>query len=214
MPPTRGGFPQLFGYNTALSNPRAFPSVNQTGFGRHRREPHWHSPSAAQRARVPAPQLGWLLDDGSLTRRLLAACGEAFRVAPLSQGWRRPLLNEAGALGMRPAHYAFVREVHLLCGDRPWVFARTVIPPHTLAGERRRLARLGDKPLGAVLFADRSMRRSPVQIARLRPGQWLFDAATTPLASTPAEIWGRRSLFWLGGHPLLVNEIFLPGLGD
>lgn len=167
-----------------------------------------------QRARVPPQRLDWLLDDGSLTQRLVAACGEAFRVAPLNQGWRRPLLNEAGVLGMQPAHYAFVREVHLLCDDRPWVFARTVIPPHTLVGGRRRLARLGNKPLGAVLFADRSMRRSPVQIARLRPGQWLFDAATAPLASIPTEIWGRRSLFWLGGHPLLVNEIFLPELGD
>lgn len=191
--------------------------MNQTGFGRHRREPHWHSPTAAQRARVPARWLDWLLDDGSLTRRLVAACGGGFRVAPLSQGWRRPLLNEAGVLGMRPDLYGFVREVHLLCDGSPWVYARTVIPPQTLVGERRRLARLGDRPLGAVLFADRSMRRSPVQIARLRPGQWLYDSATAPLAGRPAgslpdEIWGRRSLFWLGDRPLLVNEIFLPAL--
>ncbi len=161
---------------------------------------------------MPAQRLDWLLDNGSLTRRLMEACGEAFRVAPLDQGWRRPLLNEAGVLGMRPEHYALIREVHLLCGQQPWVFARTVIPPRTLGGKRRRLARLGNKPLGAVLFADCSMRRSPVQIARLRPGQWLFDAATAPLTETPAEIWGRRSLFYLAGHPLLVNEIFLPEL--
>ncbi len=188
--------------------------MTQTGFGSHQREPHWHSPDAAERRRLPAPWAAWLLDQGSLTRRLLAACHGRFRVQPLAQGWRRPLLNEAQALGMRPERHAFVREVHLLCDGRPWVYARSVIPPQTLRGDRRRLTRLGDKPLGAVLFADPGLRRSPLQVACLRPGQRLFDAACAPLAEEPASIWGRRSLFQLGGHPLLVNEIFLPALAE
>ncbi len=192
--------------------------MNQTGFGRHRHEPHWYSPTASQRARVPAEQLDWLLDDGSLTQRLIADCAGTFRVALLNQGRACPMLNEAGVLGMRPNRYALIREVHLLCDEQPRVFARTLIPQRTLTGPRRRLARLGSKPLGAVLFADRSMQRSPVEIARLRPGQWLFDSATAPLVAAgkplPTEIWGRRSLFYLAGHPLLVNEIFLPEAGE
>lgn len=189
--------------------------MTQTGFGSHQREPQWYTPDAAERQRLPAPWREWLLDQGSLTRRLVAVCQGRFRVVPLNQGWRRPLLNEARVLGMRPERHAFVREVHLLCDDRPWVFARSVIPPQTLRGERRRLARLGDKPLGALLFADPSLRRSPVEVARLCPGQRLFDAASAPLsAPPPAAIWGRRSLFRLAGHPLLVNEIFLPALEE
>jgi chorismate lyase len=35
---------------------------------------------------------------------------------------------------------ALIREVHLLCDDRPWVFARTIIPISTLRGRERRLA--------------------------------------------------------------------------
>lgn len=191
--------------------------MNPTGFGRHRREPHWYAPSAGQRARLPAEQRNWLLDEGSLTQRLVAACDGRFRVALLNQRRARPMLNEAGVLGMCPDHYALIREVHLLCDERPRVFARTLIPQRTLSGPRRRLSRLGSKPLGAVLFADRSMRRSPVEVARLQAGQWLFESATAPLRASgeaiPDTIWGRRSLFYLAGHPLLVNEIFLPWQG-
>lgn len=123
------------------------------------------------------------------------------------------MLNEARTLGQRPEAYALVREVYLMCDDKPWVFARTVIPAGTLKGGRRRLANLGKRPLGAVLFADRSMRRSPVEIACLSPGQPLFARAVAPLCVTPEAIWGRRSVFRLSGQPLLVSEIFLPGIG-
>ena len=158
-------------------------------------------------------QLDWLLDPSSLTRRLQQTCCGQFRVVPINQTWQRPQLNEAQALGARPHERCFIREVHLLCDDRPWVFARTVIPVRTLTGNRRRLSRLGKKPLGAVLFADPGMKRSPIEIARLESGQTLFDAATMPLLEKPSEIWGRRSAFFLDNKPLLVSEIFLPEIG-
>jgi chorismate--pyruvate lyase len=92
------------------------------------------------------------------------------------------------------------------------VFARTVIPRATLTGPRRRLTRLKTRPLGAVLFADPSMQRGPVEIARLTPRDKLYPVALRHLGRQPPEIWGRRSLFTLGGKPLLVSEIFLPGI--
>jgi chorismate--pyruvate lyase len=187
--------------------------VNFTPFGKHQFEPRWYSHHAGERHGAPAELLHWLLDRASLTARLRAACCGQFRVEVREQGWRRPMLDEARTLGQRPEAYAFVREVHLMCDDEPWVFARTVIPAATLKGGRRRLANLGKRPLGAGLFADRSMRRSPVEIARLCAGQPLFARAVAPLDSAPAAIWGRRSVFRLSGAPLLVSEIFLPGIG-
>jgi chorismate--pyruvate lyase len=164
-------------------------------------------------AGVPAEQLDWLLDPSSLTRRLQLTCRGQFRVVPVNQRWFRPQLNEAQALGIRPHERCFIREVHLLCENQPWVFARTVIPVRTLTGRRRRLTRLGNKPLGAVLFADPGMRRSNIEIARLEAGQVLFESAIKPLSERPSEIWGRRSAFFLGNKPLLVSEIFLPEIG-
>ena len=38
--------------------------------------------------------------------------------------------------------------------------------------------------------------------------------AARPLPQPPTFIWGRRSLFRLRGNPLLVCEMFLPGIGE
>ena len=178
----------------------------------HRAEPAWHVATRLHRREVPEPVLRWLLDPASLTRRIQSACPGCFRVEVLFQGWARPQRNEARVLGMRQGSEGFVREVHLLCDDQPWVFARTVIPRTTLTGPRRCLTRLKSRPLGAVLFADPSMQRGPVEIARLSPCDKLYPDTIRLLTRRPETIWGRRSLFTLGGKPLLVSEIFLPGI--
>ena len=180
--------------------------------GKHRLEPHWQAHSSLARPAVAAELLDWLLDPTSLTSRLLRTCAGQFRIKPVSQSWQRPMLNEAQALGVRPQEYCFVREVRLLCDEQPVVFARTVIPVRSLTGPRRRLSRLGSKPLGAVLFADPHMKRSGIEIAKLVPSQPLFARATADVSPRPENIWGRRSAFFLGARPLLVSEIFLPGI--
>lgn len=179
---------------------------------RHRHEPHWHPARRFLHGAIPGALHGWLLDPGSLTRRVRGACDGRFGVRLLGQGRQRPQLEEALALAMSPTAGALVRQVQLLCGTTPWVFARTVIPHSTLCGPRRRLGRLGDRPLGAALFADPTMRRGEVEVARLTPRHPLYHAAVAGLAAPPPEVWGRRSLFWLQGAPLLVSEFFLPGL--
>ncbi len=156
----------------------------------------------------------WLFDPASLTQRVQQACAGTFRVRVERQGWGRPRLDECRVLGLRSARRALIREVHLLCDEQPWVFARTIIPVTTLRGPQRQLAHLGSRPLGALLFADPQMRRGVVEVSRIVPGDVLFTDAVAGLRQPPAEIWGRRSVFWLGGKPLLVSEIFLPGIGD
>jgi chorismate--pyruvate lyase len=187
--------------------------VKQIPFGKHGLEPRWRTHSRLHHSDVSTEMLDWLLDATSLTQRLMAACEGRFSVQLCDQGWRPPMLNEARRLKVRPGRRAFVRQVYLLCNGRPWVFARTVIPVSTLTGPRRHLSKLGNRPLGAVLFADPSMRRSPVEIARLEQPQPLFTQATALLNEKPEHIWGRRSVFRLQGRPLLVSEIFLPQLG-
>jgi chorismate--pyruvate lyase len=181
-------------------------------FGKHVNEPVWRPRRLLPHTSVPARAAHWLFDQSSLTRRVTAACAGRFRVEVLAQGWQRPMLNEALRLGVQYDHLALVREVYLYCDATPWVFARTIIPRSTLTGAQRHLAWLGDKPLGAVLFADPSMRRDEVEVAGIRRGQLLFERAAAGAHSATAAIWGRRSVFYLGGKPLLVCEIFLPPL--
>lgn len=172
----------------------------------------WKPAQQILRGQVPDGLLDWLLDTASLTHRLQQACPGGFRVNLLQQGWGRPRHDEIEALGMRASERAIVRQVQLLCHDTPWVYARTIIPVTTLSGRQRQLGHLGIKPLGAVLFADPSMRRGPVQVARITDGMKLYTDACQGLRGKPAEIWGRRSVFRVDNKPLLVAEIFLPTL--
>ena len=176
--------------------------------------PRWARPGEFGRHRIDSRFVSWLLDRASLTERLVAACSGRFEVRVDFQGWGRARLDEARALGLRRNRHALVREVHLLCDGQPWVFARTVIPRATLSGRGRRLAGLGNRPLGAFLFADPSMRRGPVEIAAIERGSELYAHALRGSRRRPARIWGRRSVFRLAGKPLLVSEIFLPGLPE
>ncbi len=162
------------------------------------------------RSSLPRGLSGWLLDTASLTLRLQRLCPGKFQVQVLSQAWDAPGIDEARVLGMRPAGLAIIRQVHLLCDGQPWVYARTVIPATSLRGKLQRLAKLGTRPLGGVLFADPGMQRGPVELARICREESVYQAATGHLPQAPAEIWGRRAVFRLSGRPLLVSEVFLP----
>jgi chorismate lyase len=173
---------------------------------------YWAVHTRWRRSRVPVDLRDWLLDAGSLTDRLRNACAGHFSVRVIDEGWQRPRRDEARVLAMRPSTLGWVRQVQLLCDGVPWVFARTVIPVGTLTGPQRQLIHLGERPLGAFLFADPGMQRAAVELACIQPGQVMFAEATAGLATRPASIWGRRSVFRVGGKPLLVTEVFLPAL--
>jgi chorismate--pyruvate lyase len=157
--------------------------------------------------------VAWLRDEGSLTRRVIQACDQGqFRVRLLCQHWDTPRYSESRELHLRHGKTTLIREVELLCDGHPWVFARTLIPATSLRGSARRLMHLGEKPLGAVLFSDPNIHRGITQFARLQPKHALFTAATANLSRQPQNLWGRRTLFYIAGRPILVNEIFLPDI--
>lgn len=180
--------------------------------GKHALEPAWQSSLQLRRNALPRAWRSWLLDHASLTKRLQQRCGEGFRVKLLSLRLERPMLSESRALGRPPQEIALVRQVHLLCGDTPWVFARTVIPLPSLKGGLRRLTQLGNHSLGAVLFADPHMQRSPMEVARIAPRQRLYRRSRGMAIPDGNPVWGRRSVFCLHGNSLLVSEFFLPEL--
>ena len=126
----------------------------------------------------------------------------------LSQTVEKPRLDELKVLGMSTGSYALIRQVRLCCDDSCWVYARTVIPLSSLRGKLRVYANLGTRPLGAMLFADRTMQRGEVMVTALAAGV-LPAALTIPQQGV---VWGRRSVFKVSGKPLLVSEYFLPAL--
>ena len=149
----------------------------------------------------------WLFDASSLTARLIDLCGKDFTVRVISQHWQKIDSEEAAAMALQDGRSALVRQVFLCCGDRPLVYARTVIPRLTVQGARRRYANMGNRPLGAMLFSDRTMRREDVQVAELPASH-----EANKYIKSDGPVWGRRSVFRVSGKPLMVSEYFLPEL--
>lgn len=157
------------------------------------------------------PYRHWLQVPGSLTRALMGA-SPAFNVGRLRQELDRPCLDEHGPLGLPYGRLAMIREVLLRNGDTPLVFAHSVVPRPGLAGPWVKLAGLGNRPLGATLFANPRIRRQPLAFLRLDRRHPLFQSATRHLAVPARHLWARRSLFSLDQHPILVTEVFLPAI--
>jgi chorismate--pyruvate lyase len=154
----------------------------------------------------------WLLDQGSLTRRLMAFCPGQFSVNLLSQEWRRAEIDEAQLLGIGTRERVLLRQVQLLCDNRIQVYARSIMPLKTLSGKHRRLQYLGEKPLGGYLFANPSLKRNNHHLATIAGNNPLFETALSGSDQQCHQIWGRRSLFTIDHKPLLVSEFFLPEL--
>ncbi len=154
--------------------------------------------------RVPASVLPrswhkWVLDKGSLTKRLLQVANGSFEVRLVTNGRALPLLHERQALALGDRQQALVREVELCCFGEVWVQARSIIPFATLSGEERQLRYLGNKPLGAYLFQAATMRRERIEIAAFGD-------------NAEQVFYGRRSCFRLHDKPLLVSEVFMPAI--
>lgn len=158
---------------------------------------------------LPAELRSWICEQKSLTQRLKRSCRGRFQIQLEGQIWERPMIDEAQVLGLRPGACALIRQVYLLCEGRPRIYARTVIPSFTLRAERR-LASLGSRPLGDLLFGDATISRDHLQAAQIPAHHPLFRLATRKHPINAKALWGRRSIFCLRGKPLLVVEIFFP----
>ncbi len=171
-------------------------------------EASWRPRRHPVRRKAPAGLQAWLDEPGSLTARLRRSVPGGLVVTVLVERWGRPSQDEARAVALPDGRHARIREVLLGSRDTAWIYARTIMPPEALAGDGRRLARLGRTPLGGALFRGRSVVRGPLSIARLTRR----DPLARRVPGGGAGYWARRSRLWYGDAGLLVTEVFLPPL--
>lgn len=156
----------------------------------------------AATADIPASLAPWLLEPASLTARLKA----------YSDNFHLQLLQESQALlpdFLQPCFTTSTgqclrREVLMSCNDQPAVYAQSWLPKETLQ-QVHALSSLGEQPLGELLFQFADVTRSPIEVCQLP-----VLSSTLPIPS--GEYWARRSLFTIVGVPMLVAEVFLPGV--
>ncbi len=132
--------------------------------------------------------LSWLDDDKSLTAKLKQKF-KSFAVEILTQEIQKPHKNELEVVDF--SGDCVIREVQLLGDNQIVVFARSVIP---ITSDTEDLLKIGSKPLGEVLFNDKSIKRGDLQV------------------TNSESTWGRRSAFTIGTTKLLVSEFFLENL--
>lgn len=177
----------------------ALPSSARRG------EPDWRPVARFTTRQLPQLTRRWLLDDGSLTARLLERYDGDLQVRRRFQGWCRPRPSECRLLDVSRRQLALVREVELVGAGHPVVFARSVFPLETLQGSLGHLRWLQNRSLGSILFSNPRVQRSEFELAVICGDH---DYIPADLAQQQPA-WGRRSRFTLQDHPLLVSEVFL-----
>ncbi len=169
------------------------------------KSPNWRDLKGFNSQELPHQVRAWLLDEGSLTERLICASNGNFEVQRLFQGWQLPTLSERNLLGIPARQWALVREVALRCHGQAWVYARSVIPGSSLSGSLRHLRWLKNQSLGALIFQNPRLQRSSFQLALL-PANCNY---VHPSLRQPVPAWARRSRFTIAGKSLSVSEVFL-----
>lgn len=153
----------------------------------------------------------WLIETGSLTARLQARYAD-FSVQPVRLSNTKPWQDEAVLLRSPTYKVALVREVLLTGNSQTVVFAHSVLPKNSLRGAWYGLGKLGNKPLGATLFANPKVKRTPLQYKKLSANHVLYRQAIQHLTQKPPYLWARRSVFSLNCANILVTEVFIPAL--
>jgi chorismate--pyruvate lyase len=167
------------------------------------RDTFWSpAPSAAGRYRP------WLTDRGSLTRRIEAR-SPGMKVKVVLQGRRR--LHRDERFLAHGSALALTRDVLLYCGDTPVVYAHSVLQPGDRGAGWRLMQGMGSRPLGAALFTDPRIRRLVLRQRKLGRGHELYRYASR-IVKPGDTLWARRSLFMVRKSPILVTEVFLPGV--
>ncbi len=153
----------------------------------------------------------WLIDDGSLTARLKMRYTD-FAVRPVLLKNAKAFTDESALLGLKASQHALIREVLLKGNNQPVVFAHSVLPYASLRGAWNRFGKLGNKPLGAALFANPKVKRTPLEYKKLSARNSISMRLAEHMPNMPKALWARRSVFQLNCARILVTEIFLEQL--
>jgi len=174
----------------------------------YRKEPTWFCNRLKSRLNIPANATSWIYEAGSITQRLRDYYGSSVRVQVLNNQWQRAFISESRLLKTHPEKYTLTREVLLYADDTPLVLARTIIPERTISSAQQNLSHLGNRPLGEVIFSYPQLERLALEIAQVPCNSWKPSVQHLTQANQP--IWGRRTIYAIHHHPLLVSEFFLP----
>jgi len=140
-------------------------------------------------------QYAWLRGNQSLTQQLIEYSQGDFELQLLDEHRAKPYMHESQALGFKLQQECHIREVLLKCHGEVTVYARSIISDQAIQASKQQLIKLGNVPLGHLLFKNAKVDLETRQIAKID----LPDRS----------IFARRTLYKLNGENILVSEFFL-----
>ena len=171
---------------------------------------HWKPAKLWGRNRPHLTAQDWILNTQSLTAKIRQTCPQ-MKVEVLFEGHALPLPSESAQLKSRTGETFWVRCVLLTCDGTPVIYARTVIPQMQSGNPWFAIKRLGNQPLGEVLFKSKKILRTP--FSWLKSNQILcHSSCASSLAAeyySTRTFWARQSKFTKDSAPLLLTEVFL-----
>ncbi|MCS5708673.1 chorismate lyase [Candidatus Berkiella cookevillensis] len=175
----------------------------------------WHKDALRLAPLPPQRLMDWLTGPQILSAELSKVYTK-LSLERLSEGAEVILATEQAALlKLTPVQERYyVRSVFLIGNDTPVIFARTVIPEKTYQQYAENFASLGNQFIGLRLLHNKeNVVRSAFEYAAVKAQNPLYQEAVRFGAENQAPIlWARRSVFWMGGLPLLITELFLSAL--
>lgn len=172
-------------------------------------QPKWQLNRPGVLRQIPEAAASWIFEPGSLTRRLRSYYGDSFSVKILFHRWQPAFFDECRQLHLTLHRAQLIREVLLHANDEPLILARTILPHATIRVAKRNLSHLGTRPLGEVIFAYPKLERLQLEISEVNVNHW--QPSIRQQLNIEQAIWGRRTVYAIHHHPLLVSELFLPG---
>ena len=144
-------------------------------------------------SKVDASILSWLSESGPITNRI-----------KLSQEFELELLNDEideiskeEELFLNSFSETFrVRRVILLGNNTPVVYAKSVIPSSTIENGLSSLGKIGNAPLGDILFTPGVFTKLEMVCASF-------------LSKEKNIYWGRKIKYSVNSEPISVMEVFL-----
>jgi chorismate lyase len=171
-------------------------------------EPLWLENRQGLRHKLPDDVQSWAFESGSLTRRLRNYYGDSVAVKVLFLRWKKPFLSERRLLKLPEHQYSLTREVLLHADGKPLILARTIIPATTIKAAKSNLSKLGNRPLGEVIFSYPKLERIAMDVTLINRPMWTQPAIAE--AGIDQPIWGRRTVYAIAHKHMLVSEFFLP----
>ena len=107
----------------------------------------------------------FLFENGSLSRLIQDRFRRKLHIDLINESWSTAMTYEKKLLSLRNYEIIFARESYLSCNNKKLVYARTVIPRKTLKAQNHTLTRLGQKPLGEILFNNNKIFRENIKYA-------------------------------------------------